>query len=238
MHSAAGGTNWTLPSWPALKAALKARAWPIAELSAPYAGLSGPIGPMLYYFPQLSALELGGNQLTGAVPADLGNGTAKKMFYLGLAGNKLRGEPPVACGGWLAIVPLQLLTTRHNSRPLLDADGGTALPCAPHTPGTLPSTLAAGFALGPNNSSSLDLSYNQLSGTLPAAWGTAGGAFRQLSLAGNYITGSLPASWAALAINASGFDLSSNYLNGSLPAGFSTPPAALSMTGPDNWWVA
>jgi hypothetical protein len=80
----------TLPSWAAVKTALRTRGWALAQLSAPQCGFQGPIGPMAYYFPALAALDLGGNTLTGAVPSDLGQG-AIKLTYLDLAGNKLRG---------------------------------------------------------------------------------------------------------------------------------------------------
>jgi hypothetical protein len=70
---------------------VKANNWNLSMLSGPKAGLSGPIGPLAFFFPQLTALDLSGNQLTGAVPWDLGQGAAK-MQYLDLSGNALRGE--------------------------------------------------------------------------------------------------------------------------------------------------
>jgi hypothetical protein len=49
---------------------------------------------MAFHFPQLIALDLSNNALTGAVPWDLGQGAAK-MQYLILSGNNLRGGPSV-----------------------------------------------------------------------------------------------------------------------------------------------
>ena len=90
-----GGTNITLPSWTSIKAAVKANNWTLSMLSCPDAGLSGPIGPLAFYFPQLVALDLSHNQLTGVVPWDLGQGAAKLQHLL-LNNNMLRGA-----GGWL-----------------------------------------------------------------------------------------------------------------------------------------
>lgn len=88
---APGRTNLSLPSWPALKTALRANGWAqFAMLSAPGLGFGGPIGPLAYFFPALQALDLSGNTLTGAVPSDLGAGAAK-LIYLDLSGNQLRG---------------------------------------------------------------------------------------------------------------------------------------------------
>lgn len=99
--------------------------------------------------------------------------------------------------------------------------------------GTLPPTLAASFALGPQNRSNLDLSANQLSGPLPAAWGSAGGAFTSLSLGANFLSGTVPPGWAPLIMNGQYFDLSKNSLSGALPAALNngTPPAL-------QWWLS
>lgn len=84
----AGGTNWTLPSWPQLKDAIRAM-WQLTHLSAHASGFTGPIGPLGYFFPVLTALDLGHNDFTGSLPHDLGLGTLRT--YVRLAGNKLRG---------------------------------------------------------------------------------------------------------------------------------------------------
>ena len=87
-----GRSSFALPPWPALKAALRNTSWgpQLTELSAPGCGLSGPVGPLAHYLPALAALDLAGNALTGAVPgADLAPG---RLWFLRLAGNKLRGE--------------------------------------------------------------------------------------------------------------------------------------------------
>lgn len=53
-------------------------------------------GPLAWYFPGLSVLDLSSNLLTGAVPLDLGAG-ATKMAFLLLGGNQLRGGRLMMC---------------------------------------------------------------------------------------------------------------------------------------------
>jgi Leucine-rich repeat (LRR) protein len=60
-------------------------------------GLTGPIGPLSYFFPQLTMLDLEGNSLTGIIPPDLSNATG--LLYVSLANNSLYGEP----WGWVCM---------------------------------------------------------------------------------------------------------------------------------------
>jgi hypothetical protein len=106
--------------------------------------------------------------------------------------------------------------------------------------GTLPSTLASAFVVGPNTYNILQLSGNQLVGTLPAAWGAAGVRFGRFSLAQNYLSGPLPDSgWGGMVLNSSDVDLSRNSLSGPIHAGwFPTPPALApsNTSGGSNMW--
>ena len=73
----------------------------------------------------------------------------------------------------------------------------------------------------------MDLSYNFLTGSLPASWGNTSARFGTFSLAGNFLTGTLPGGpLAAVLLNASEVDLSGNNFTGPVPAAwFTTPPA-------------
>jgi hypothetical protein len=81
--------------------------------------------------------------------------------------------------------------------------------------GTLPSNLLD--ACHPTQCT-IDLSLNQLQGSLPAIWANAtwAGVRRVLSFAHNNLTSSIPAAWRQMLVNTS-IDVSYNQLNGSLP---------------------
>jgi hypothetical protein len=87
---AAGGTRLPIPSWAEFKEALRIANWKqLKALGLPNMGLSGPIGPLSYYLPQLTMLDLSGNQLTGVIPPDLSS--FKGLMYLNLANNTVYG---------------------------------------------------------------------------------------------------------------------------------------------------
>jgi Leucine-rich repeat (LRR) protein len=89
--SFAGGTNLQLPSWTVLKETLRSYNWPqFTQLGLPRMGLTGPVGSLSFYLPQLTMLDLSHNQLTGVVPPDLS--TYSGLRYVNLANNTLYGE--------------------------------------------------------------------------------------------------------------------------------------------------
>ena len=77
----------------------------------------------------------------------------------------------------------------------------------------------------------LDLSFNQLTGSLPPAWGAAAaGALRTLLLTSNQLSGSLPPSWAAAGRfpHLISMQLGTNKISGGLPATWAAGGAASS----------
>lgn len=86
----AGGTNLQLPSWTAFKEVIRSNNWAqLTMLGLPRMGLYGPIGPLTYYMPQLTMLDLSSNQLTGIIPADMSSYSGFRQ--LNLANNTLYG---------------------------------------------------------------------------------------------------------------------------------------------------
>lgn len=86
-----GGTSLQLPPWTAFKELLRGHNFTqLRQLGLPRASLSGPIGALSYFLPQLTMLDLSGNQLTGIIPPDL-SGYAG-LRHLNLADNMLYGE--------------------------------------------------------------------------------------------------------------------------------------------------
>lgn len=91
LSASTGGTNLQLPSWTALKETLRSYNWTqFTQLGLPRMGFMGPVGPLTYYFPQLTMLDLSTNQLTGVIPPDLS--TYSGLRYINLANNTLYGE--------------------------------------------------------------------------------------------------------------------------------------------------
>lgn len=87
----AGGTGLQLPTWTVFKETLRSHNWTqFTQLGLPNMALSGPIGPLTYYFPQLTMLDVSDNQLTGIIPPDLS--TLTGLRYINLANNTLYGK--------------------------------------------------------------------------------------------------------------------------------------------------
>eukprot|EP00775_Hariotina_reticulata_P011530 gene11530-11673_t len=80
--------------------------------------------------------------------------------------------------------------------------------------GIIPAGLVNAFVNG--SVYGLDLSYNRLTGTLPADV-TSSKLFNTLSLANNSLQGTVPANWAKLIANSQAFDGSNLMLSGQLP---------------------
>ena len=82
--------------------------------------------------------------------------------------------------------------------------------------GSLPSSLPPQLAI-------LDFNYNNLTGSLPAAWGQNNGTLQEIILYDNQLTGSLPASWTFPYLSL--LTLLSNKLTGTIPAAWGLPDA-------------
>jgi Leucine-rich repeat (LRR) protein len=87
----AGGTQLQLPPWTAFKDSLRRLNWAsLQRLSLPSMNLSGPIGPLAYYLPQLTMLDLSNNQLSGVVPPDMA-GAYSSLLHVNFSSNALYG---------------------------------------------------------------------------------------------------------------------------------------------------
>ena len=160
----------------------------------------------------MTELRLGGNQLTGAIPPELG--ALRSLSRLWLAGNQLSGEIPPELGAlrnldWLELsgnrltgpIPPELGALSHLES--LDLDRNRLTGPIPPELGDL------------HNLRSLDLSGNRLTGPIPPELG----ALRRLGdlrLAGNELTGSIPPEFGLLS-GLSHLDLSYNQLTGGIP---------------------
>ena len=143
----------------------------------------------------VTALDLRRNQLSGEIPAALGN--LLNLQRLDLSNNQLSGEIPAALGNLLRLGRLDL--SGNQLRGEIPAELGSLL-----------------------NLQRLDLSDNQLSGEIPAALGNPP-HLQRLYLSGNQLRGEIPAELGSL-LNLQRLDLSDNQLSGEIPAALGNPP--------------
>ncbi len=160
----------------------------------------------------VSGLSLADNNLSGPLPAELGE--LSSLETLDLSRNHVSGPLPAALGGLHALRELRLDHTSISQLPAelgelaalayLDvSDAGLVnVPLLPE--------LGRLTALR-----HLNLSNNGLSGPLPAAWGNLA-ALQYLNLSNNGLSGPLPAAWGNLAA-LQYLNLSNNRLSGALP---------------------
>ena len=162
----------------------------VAELVLWDNQLTGPIPAELGDLTNLRVLYLGFNELTGPIPAELGNLTNLNELYL--SGNQLTGPIPAELGN---------LTNLSN----LDLGGNQLTGPIPAWLGNLTNLVYLGL-IG-----------NELTGPIPAELGNLTN-LRQLYLDSNRLRGSIPAELGDLT-NLSNLDLGGNQLTGPIPAG-------------------
>lgn len=195
--------------------------------------LTGSIPPELGLLQKLTLLELGNNSLTGPIPSELGN--CSSLLWLDLNTNQLSGNIPKALGRHASgalpspvLVGNMLAYVRNGVSScegfgmgiMLDFTGMTvnSLTDTPFTACPGRPTVYVGGSLydNPDNRTIqyLDLSFNQLSGSIPDEMGSWV-SLVILALSHNQLTGFIPSSFANLHI-VGVMDLSHNQLEGTL----------------------
>ncbi|CAI7889719.1 unnamed protein product [Closterium sp. NIES-53] len=202
----------------------------------------------LAYLPSLQYLDLHATELTGEIPAALGNATA--LSYLSLGGlNLTAGQLPASLSALTNLTYLDLSYLKFASVPswiaqlpklqFLDVTAPIDLTPARSSPfptgftnlTSLNSLMAAGNGLSGSLPatisaltalSELDLAYNRLAGSIPALPST----LLRLSLSHNSLEGPIPSFAAPGLID---LDLSHNRLTGPIPATFTALTSLTSM---------
>jgi len=151
--------------------------------------LTGFIPSQLGSLANLTRISLDGNQLTGSIPTQLGS--LAQLQWLSLGSNQLTGSIPIQLGNltnlwWLYLGSNQLT-------------------------GSIPPELG-----NATNLTNLDLSSNQLTGFIPAQLGSLTQLIK-LRLENNQLSGSIPAELGSLT-QLHTLELSNNQLTGSIPA--------------------
>ena len=196
LYNATDGANWItstnwkttepLSTWHRVTTDANGR---VTGLSLAQNQLSGPIPAELGNLSSLQVLNLFANELSGEIPVELNQLTQLRRLYLG--GNQLTGEIPTKLG--------------HLYRlEYLDLSGNQLTGTLPEWPTY--STHALRW---------LDLSGNQLTGSIPEWWSQLG-QLELLDLSDNQLTGTLP-EWLRRLTQLRRFDLSGNQLMGEIP---------------------
>jgi Leucine-rich repeat (LRR) protein len=139
---------------------------------------------------RVARLTLGGDNVRGRIPDDLGLLTALNLLQL--YDNYLTGTIPWSVGASLTALEELYLNSNHLS-------------------GTIPSSLGALTTL-----TAVALYGNQLNGTIPSSLGNVT-ALVKLSLSSNRLTGTIPSSLGALTA-VTGLWMTGNQLNGTIPS--------------------
>ena len=194
LYEATDGANWTdntnwlsdapLDEWYGVTTDANGR---VTRLSLYDNELSGSIPASLGDLTDLQRLSLSSNELSGSIPASLGDLTNLKD--LGLGGNELSGSIPASLGDLT-----NLATPVSWPHPIIGFD--SRLVGRPHQPeirlslpynelsGSIPASLG-----NLTNLLSLSLGVNQLSGSIPASLGDLTNLQRPVALLGNRVIG-------------------------------------------------
>ena len=176
-------------------------------------GLSGEVPAELGSLSSLEELDLSGNLLSGEIPAELGN--LSNLEKLDLSHNQLNGEMPAELSSLSNLRVLTLYETQLSGE--IPAELGNLSNLrwldlyGNRLSGEIPAELGNLSRLR-----GLELSSNQLSGEIPASLGSLSN-LKTLDLSGNRLSGEIPASLGSLS-NLAGLDLNINELTGNIPA--------------------
>ena len=219
-YNATGGANWgnnrkwlssaPIGEWSGVTTDSDGR---VTHLNLAYNQLTGAIPAELGNLTNLEWLHLYNNQLTGAIPAELGNLTNLKWLHL--SSNQLTGAIPAELGSLTNVEVLALggnQLTGEISAELGDlANLEYLFLNSNQLTGAIPAELG-----NLANLPTLWLHNNQLTGEIPAELGNLAN-LQTLYLHNNQLTGAIPAELGNLT-NLEWLHLSNNQLTGEIPA--------------------
>ena len=181
--------------------------------------LTGEIPAELGDLSNLAKLWLSSNQLTGEIPSELGSLT--NLQELGLTGNRLTGEIPSELGSLTNLLVLLVYDNQLTGEIPAELGSLTNLRWLELSFNQLTGEIPAGMG-GLTNLVSLSLSSNQLTGEIPVEMGSLTNLVR-LSLYGNELTGEIPVELGSLT-NLGSLSLYSNELTGEIPVELGSLP--------------
>ena len=221
LYNATGGRNWRtngnwlsnapMGEWHGVTTDSDGR---VTELSLAINQLTGEIPAELGNLTKLELLWLAINQLTGEIPAELGDLTNLRRLHLSI--NQLTGEIPAELGYLANLKVLDLYNNQLTGEIPAELGSLTNLKglwlASNQLTGEIPAELG-----DLANLKVLSLYLNQLTGEIPAELGSLTN-LRWLQLHNNQLTGEIPAELGSLA-NLTHLYLSGNQLTGCIPEG-------------------
>ena len=208
-------TGWLMTNTPCSWFGVACAAGHVTDLALSVNQLSGSLPAELGNLSNLTHLYLSGNHLTGSLPVGLSSLTNFTHLYMHY--NQLSGSIPPELGNLQNLTNLDL--ERNQLTGGIPAELGNLINLSAldlsdnQLSGSIPAELGNLI-----NLSALDLGSNQLIGSIPAALGSLTN-LTQVSLYGNQLSGSIPAALGNMT-NFTRLDFRLNHLTGSLPAEF------------------
>ncbi|OAY66104.1 Phytosulfokine receptor 1 [Ananas comosus] len=186
-------------------------------LSISDCSLSGSIPPWLANLTKLKSLDISSNCLSRRIPSWLGN--LDSLFYLDFSSNLLTGEIPTSLTRMRSLMygnssqDIVLMFERNSSGKFLQYS--SLRPSIILSNNKLVGSILPGFNTLVNLHV-LDLSFNDISGTIPDLSGMSN--LESLDLSHNHLTGAIPPSLSRLHF-LSNFSVAYNNLSGQIPTG-------------------
>ncbi|RZR84342.1 hypothetical protein BHM03_00011151 [Ensete ventricosum] len=169
----------------------------LVHISVTRNSLTGAIPASIFNMSSLSYLYLGYNQLSGTLPPDMGNALVN-LEVLQAFGNTLEGPLPISLSNASRLTEIVLPYNRLSGPLPRDIGRLRYLSSLSLRDNRLEAKKAEDWEFlaslaNCSNLRTLDLGYNKLEGTLPAAIANLSTQLRWLGLGGNEIRGSIPA---------------------------------------------
>ncbi|XP_020989107.1 receptor-like protein EIX1 [Arachis duranensis] len=176
---------------------------------------NGTITQNLEQLVNLQYFDISNNYLTGSIPSSLGQ--LINLTILGLSNNYLKGIIPASLNQLVNLSFLDLSRNKLNGRICIDFQKLGVLSHLDLSSNNLngPITGEKGWPLFIPEMWYLNLSHNQISGSLPEHIGHIMPKLRSLILGNNLINGSIPKSLCQLDLRV--LDLSKNRISGEIP---------------------
>ncbi|KAG0451479.1 hypothetical protein HPP92_026227 [Vanilla planifolia] len=200
--------------------------------------LTGEIPAGIGNLQKLAILQLGINSLSGNIPPEIGS--CKNLIWLDLNSNQFTGEIPASLASQSGLITPGIVSGKQfaflrNEAGNICPGAGTlfefegirperlaSLPLVNSCPSTRIYTGTTVYSYQNNGSMIyLDLSYNQLTGQIPSAFGVMD-FLQVLNLGHNSLTGRIPNSFGKMTLIGA-LDLSYNHLTGPIPDSLGTP---------------